>query len=223
MSYQKYIRKTDDGWPTFYIPDIDESYHSNFGARTESKHIYIEQALAQSKKTEPIVFDIGFGTGLNAFETYLYATKNKQKVWYHTIEKNILTEGEITSLNINTILTEEEYTVFKNLHDCTWNTNHELSPYFVIHKIAGDITSHKTIPNNIDVVYFDAFSPTKEKDLWSSKVFSKLYKHMDPESLLTTYCVKGDVKRSLKECGFTIEKIPGPPHGKREILRAKKL
>ncbi|MDA3882414.1 MAG: tRNA (5-methylaminomethyl-2-thiouridine)(34)-methyltransferase MnmD [Bacteroidales bacterium] len=223
MSHTKRIQKTEDGWPTFFVPEIDESYHSNYGARTESRHIYIDQALAQTHKPEPLVLDVGFGTGLNAFETYLYAEKHRQKTIYYTIEKHILTAEEIASLKINTIVTKQEFTLFKQLHDCAWNTTHELSPYFVIHKISGDITTCEHIPYNIDVIYFDAFSPSKEEGLWSKAVFTKLHKHMSPESLLTTYCVKGDVKRTLKSCGFSIEKIPGPPEGKREILRAKKI
>ncbi|MFO7869226.1 MAG: tRNA (5-methylaminomethyl-2-thiouridine)(34)-methyltransferase MnmD [Bacteroidales bacterium] len=223
MPHQRIVQKTEDGWPTFFIPEIDETYHSCYGARTESRHIYIEQGLAQSSQTAPVVLDVGFGTGLNAFETYLYAEQNKTNVYLYAIEKHILSSAEIDSLNIQNILNAKDFSIFKQLHDCSWNKTHTISPYLSIHKIQGDIQNSTHIPSHIDVVYFDAFAPSKEKELWNESVFKTLHAHMSLHGILTTYCVKGDVKRSLKNCGFSISKIPGPPNGKRENLRAVKI
>ena len=222
-SFSRFVKMTADGWPTLYVPDIDETYHSCFGARTEAQHIFIHHGLeAYPFKANLCVFEVGFGTGLNAFEACLWAQKNAVHVNYYTIEKHILSISDITSLHIENYISTEEYSTFMNIHECTWNTLHTIHKFFNITKISGDIREYSNYPQNIDVVFFDAFSPEKQSDVWSSQIFASLYTHMNIDGVLTTYCVKGNVKRTLKEIGFNIEKLAGPPGGKREILRAKK-
>jgi len=221
--FSRIVKKTADGWPTLYVAEIDETYHSCFGARTEAQHIFIHHGLeALPHKTNLCVFEVGFGTGLNAFEACIWAQKNAVHVNYHTIEKYILSSTDIRSLDIENYINTEEYSTFMNIHECSWNTHHTVNNYFNITKISEDIRKYSNFPQNIDVVFFDAFSPEKQSDVWTSQIFASLYAHMNHRGILTTYCVKGDIKRTLKNVGFHIEKLAGPPGGKREILRAKK-
>ncbi|MCK9561607.1 MAG: tRNA (5-methylaminomethyl-2-thiouridine)(34)-methyltransferase MnmD [Bacteroidales bacterium] len=222
-THSKIVTPTNDGWPTLYVPEIDETYHSHFGARTESQHVFIHYGLDFCANTQDVcVFEVGFGTGLNAFESCKWARKHKQKITYYSIEKHILQNKEIEQLHLENQLNKNEYDTFLSIHACNWDTPHEIHDFFTLHKIHGDMCTYKNLPKNIDVVFFDAFSPEKQSELWSSHVFEKLYEQMKKGGVLTTYCVKGHVKRRLQDIGFSIEKLPGPKNGKREVLRAQK-
>ncbi len=215
------IKTSSDGSHTIYNAETDEHYHSIFGAYTESKHIFIENGLNRSKANPVKVLEIGFGTGLNAFLTSIEGFKSNKKIIYEGIEMNPLEPEIVQSLNYPAIINPSYTQLFIQLHESKWNETLELTPNFSFKKILGDATKIR-LSSGFDVVYFDAFSPEKQPELWSERVFNKIYKAMNQNGILTTYCAKGSVKRLLKSVGFKIELLSGPP-GKRHMIMAIKL
>ncbi|MBN2813305.1 MAG: tRNA (5-methylaminomethyl-2-thiouridine)(34)-methyltransferase MnmD [Bacteroidales bacterium] len=217
------IVPTDDGSDTLYVPEINEHYHSVFGAITESDWVFIRSGLQFSHQPENIsVFEVGFGTGLNALLACNWAITHNRQISYYTIEKFPIPMDIIGRLNFTDCLPAipGATDLFHTMHRSPWNEIVHLHPRFSMQKIQGDMTIYNQDSYH-DVVFFDAFSPDRQPEMWTTEIFRKLYDHMHSGGVLTTYCVKGLVKRRLKEAGFTIEKLPGPP-GKREILRAVK-
>lgn len=215
------LEPTADGSNTLFVPELDEHYHSVKGALTESQHIFIQMGLNHSQAESPHVLEIGFGTGLNAFLTLLEAEKQQRKVCFTSIERYPLKEDIVRKLGYPEIIAPEKSEKFYALHTAPWNQSVEISPCFTLHKIEGDFT-HFDFQSHYDVVYFDAFAPEKQPEMWSQPLFDRLYRQMNPGGILTTYCAKGVVRRMLQAAGFTVERLPGPPSGKREILRASK-
>lgn len=215
------LEPTADGSNTLFVPELDEHYHSVKGALTESQHIFIQMGLNHSQAESPHVLEIGFGTGLNAFLTLLEAEKQQRKVCFTSIERYPLKEDIVRKLGYPEIIAPEKSEKFYALHTAPWNQFVEISPCFTLHKIEGDFT-HFDFQSHYDVVYFDAFAPEKQPKMWSQPLFNRLYQQMNPGGILTTYCAKGVVRRMLQAAGFTVERLPGPPGGKREILRASK-
>lgn len=215
------LEPTADGSNTLFVPELDEHYHSVKGALTESQHIFIQMGLNHSQAESPHVLEIGFGTGLNAFLTLLEAEKQSRKVCFTSIERYPLKEDIVRKLGYPEIIAPEKSEKFYALHTVPWNQFVEISPCFTLHKIEGDFT-HFDFQSHYDVVYFDAFAPEKQPEMWSQPLFNRLYQQMNPGGILTTYCAKGVVRRMLQAAGFTVERLPGPPGGKREILRASK-
>lgn len=212
------LKQTEDGSHTLYNKTIDECYHSIHGAKNESNHIFIQSAFLQCKKQEVSVFEMGFGTGLNAFLTLLTAEKNTQKVNYEAVELYPVSADFFSKINY--AKTKEEESIFEKLHRSEWNKLEKITENFSIFKHYDDIKNLKFI-NHFDIVYFDAFSPEKQPDLWDNSIFKRLYNAMNQNAILTTYCAKGIVRRTLQEVGFSVERLAGPI-GKREILRATK-
>lgn len=212
---------TEDGSSSLRRKDLGEGYHSTFGAIEEGVHIFINAGLRNIEKHSLInILEIGFGTGLNAILTLDYSNKENQKIYYQTIEKYPLSQEIISQLNYGKVLSLEEE--FLNLHSVSWNENAKINNLFSIHKIDKPAENLNYKSNFFDIIYFDAFAPQFEENLWQQEMFTKLYSSLKEGGLLVTYCCKGDVKRALKASGFQIEKLPGPK-GKREILRAKKI
>jgi tRNA U34 5-methylaminomethyl-2-thiouridine-forming methyltransferase MnmC len=212
---ERIIEKTADGSNTLYLPELDEHYHSIKGALTESMHIFIHLGLNHSKAIEPNILEIGFGTGLNAFLTLKAAKKEKRKINYTSIELYPLSLELIKELNYSSD------TLFYKLHQCEWNKEQIIDPYFTLYKIEGDYTNY-TFSNKYDIIYFDAFAPDKQPEMWNPQLFNTLYSIMNKNGILTTYCSKGVVRRMLQSAGFTVERLQGPVNGKREVLRATK-
>jgi tRNA U34 5-methylaminomethyl-2-thiouridine-forming methyltransferase MnmC len=212
---------TADGSHTIWLPEINEHYHSAFGAVTESEHIFIRSGLdiVLGTKDNLTVFEVGFGTGLNAYLTGLKALKTGKRIHYYAIEKYPVPYKVVESLNYP--VEKENPALFYQIHECGWDSDNVIHSNFTLNKINSDVTGYKP-PPGIDLVYFDAFSPEVQPEMWTAEIFNALYLSMNSGGILTTYCVKGSVKRTLRNCGFEIEKIPGPP-GKREILRARKI
>ena len=213
--------ETKDGSHSLYVPDLNENYHSSAGAITESNHIFIEHGLLQSDANPINIFEIGFGTGLNALLTRLTSKKINKKIYYTSIEKYPLDSSIYQILNYPEQLNiTKQY--FLQLHTCEWNKKIKLDKNFIMHKISGDWIDY--IPRGkYDVVFYDAFAPDFQPNIWNNNLLMKIYNCMNPKGILTTYTVKGEIKRKLKEVGFNIEKIKGPVGGKRENLRAFKL
>ncbi len=213
------IRQTEDGSSTIYVEELNEHYHSTHGAIAESKHIFIDTAFNFCEKKELRVLEIGFGTGLNAFLTCLEATNQNRRVHYHAIEKYPLTLDEAMLLNYDALLENQGISIL-DFHRTPWEESSRIVPSFILHKEKSDLLEMKAV-GPFDVIYFDAFAPDVQPELWSAEVFENIAKLTAPEGILTTYSVKGDVKRALRTAGFIVKRIPGPK-GKRQILRAIK-
>ncbi|MDD4141478.1 MAG: tRNA (5-methylaminomethyl-2-thiouridine)(34)-methyltransferase MnmD [Bacteroidales bacterium] len=222
------LRITADNSSTLYVPELDETYHSVNGAIQESNHIFINLGLRPCLeiKEECTVFEMGFGTGLNALLTLIETEKYAKHVEYISIEKFPLEQDVVTSLNYARLLNVSE-DMFLQLHECPWGEHIRISDYFTLSKIYGDLTSlsnqNVLFPNenSVDTVYFDAFSPSRQPELWSENVLQLMYNILKPEGTLVTYCAKNSFKKELKQLNFIVETLPGPP-GKREITRAHK-
>ncbi len=215
------IIPTADGSHTLYVPALDEHYHSVHGAIQESNHVFIEAGLKQLIHLPEInVFEVGFGTGLNAFLTLKYALENRIKINYQAIEKYPLLPAEFEALNFTGGQNNKEFQQFLMLHQSPWEKWIAIEPNFRLYKIEGSLEK-SDFEGNIHLVYFDAFAPDKQSELWSDEIFSRLFNKMAAGGILVTYCAKGQVRRNLQSAGFKTERIPGPP-GKREMLRARK-
>lgn len=214
------LQQTLDGSHTIYIPEIDEHYHSTNGAIQEARHIYISKAYNFSNCTNPTVFEVGFGTGLNALLTALEAEKQQRKTTYISIEKYPIAEAEYSQLNFPYLIEENPIELFSKIQSASWNEFVEISPWFSLKKIHADLINLPEIPN-VDVVYFDAFAPNKQASMWTEPVFQYLFNAINCNGVLTTYCAKGDVRRLLQKVGFLVERTDGPI-GKREMIRATK-
>jgi len=214
--------KTDDGSDTLFAQETGEHYHSTFGAVQESMHIFISAGLRQCHKTDINLFEVGFGTGLNAYLTVLETAITKQTIRYIAIEKYPLPPGIWTNLNYPSFIPGGNPELFRKINEAEWNTEVKITEYFSILKLDADLTLIDYSPLPLfDLVYFDAFSPEKQPYLWETKIFLQLAQHCSPMAKIVTYCAKGVVRRSLIEAGYIAERIPGPP-GKREMLRGTK-
>ena len=215
------LEQTADGSYTLYVPELDEHYHSVKGALTESQHIFIDMGLKHSSVTAPHILEIGLGTGLNCVLTLLEAKESQRHVHYTGIERYPLNEEIIRKLNYPSIIGKECEEDYFAIHQAPWEEDVCLSPWFTLHKMEGDFT-HYTFEQKYDIIYFDAFAPEKQPEMWEQSLFDNLYNVLNEGGILTTYCAKGVVRRMLQTAGFKVERLPGPPGGKREILRATK-
>ena len=214
------IIKTSDGSHTVYVPDLDEHFHSVHGAVQESSIVYINNGYTFCRKDPVRIFEAGFGTGLNALLTADRCITEKRTVFYTSIEKDPLPE-EITSLfNYSDYAGDYGKQLFAAIHLAEWGKEVEISEYFHLTKIKGDL-SLESLTGKFDLVYFDAFGPDKQPEMWSKEIFTKITEILDESGVLVTYSSKGSVKRILKACGFSVGLLPGPP-GKREVIRAIK-
>ncbi|GHT60865.1 hypothetical protein FACS189451_01720 [Bacteroidia bacterium] len=211
------LETTADGSHTFFLPEMGEHYHSVNGAIQESKHVYLDAGFKQCGKPEIQVLEMGFGTGLNALITALEAENQKNKVFYTGLEKFPLSPEMIGQLNYS----ETNPALFQAIHQAGWGKSELVNPYFQLEKIQTDFRDYN-FPNKYDVVYYDAFAPDKQPEVWSQELFDKIFSAMNPDGILTTYCAKGNIRRMMQQAGFSVERIPGPP-GKREMLRGKVL
>lgn len=216
------LEKTADGSYTLYVPHLDEHYHSVKGALTESQHIFIEMGLKHSPALHPRILEIGLGTGLNCFLTLLTAEEMERKVHYTGIERYPLNEETVRKLDYPSIINQGHEEDYYAIHQAPWGTDTNLSPWFTLHKIEGDFTTYP-FEGKYDIIYFDAFAPEKQPEMWEQPLFDMLYNLLNEGGVLTTYCAKGVVRRMLQTAGFKVERLPGPPGGKREILRATRL
>jgi tRNA U34 5-methylaminomethyl-2-thiouridine-forming methyltransferase MnmC len=220
---EKKIILTEDGSHTIAIPERNLTYHSIHGAIHESVHVFIKAGLEYGLEAydwpEPVqLFEMGLGTGLNAILTAIAAEKIKRKIIYTAIEPFPLADEEIKALNYQQILANEE--LFLQLHRSRWQEDVKLTDYFSMRKERVDLLTFST-NQRFHLIYYDAFAPSAQPELWTGEVFEKLYHLLRSNSLLVTYCAKGDVRRAMQAAGFTVEKLKGPP-GKREMLRATK-
>ncbi|MDZ7740740.1 MAG: tRNA (5-methylaminomethyl-2-thiouridine)(34)-methyltransferase MnmD [Bacteroidota bacterium] len=211
-----------DGSSSRYVPEMDEYYHSSHGAITESRHIFINAGLKQVHKDHVDIFEVGFGTGLNALLSFQYALEHGISINYQGIEKYPLPPGITDLLNYAEMLDFSGARIgFKKLHRSEWDREHRLHPLFHFTKIHADALEHIYPRNRADLIYFDAFAPDKQSEMWTREIFQKMFLLLRQGGSLLTYSAKGQLKRDLRTCGFRVESLAGPP-GKREISRAVK-
>lgn len=215
------IQTTEDGSATLFVEELDEHYHSVKGALTESEHIYRDcafryRAANTSSPSLPLtILEVGFGTGLNAVVTAMVADASCP-VHYVTLEKYPVADNLLGHLGYEHIV---DANLFAAIHAAPWEQVAAITPYFTIEKRQCDFLSAQ-LPTSIDVVYFDAFAPEKQPEMWSPELFKRIFHAMNPGGVFTTYCAKGVIRRMLQSTGFVVERLTGPIGGKREILRA---
>lgn len=221
---QRQVISTNDGSTTIKVIDLNECYHSTFGAVTESMHIFIEAGLKfiSEHKNSVSVLEVGFGTGLNALLATIFAAENEISINYLGLEPYPVTNEEFKLLNYTDVLQHEDSALFyENIFRAENEAATTIHPFFKITKEIKSVQDWNAVEQTYDVIFFDAFAPEVQPEMWLTETFAKLYCSLKTEGVLVTYCCKGIVKRRLMECGFIIEKLPGPP-GKREFIRATK-
>ena len=218
---ERVIIKTADGSDSLYVKDLNEHYHSIHGAVQESEHVFIDAGLKyiSARNKNISVLEIGFGTGLNAYLTFIESSKLDLIINYSALETFPLEMDLIEKLNYAECLNEEK-DILKTIHACDWEKEIAVSNFFILHKIKNSL-QEIILSDSYDLIYFDAFGPNVQPEMWTEELFSKLFSALKPEGVLVTYCAKGEVKRILKRVGFDVESLKGPP-GKREMVRANK-
>lgn len=218
------IQKTSDGSSTLVHMVLGELYHSRHGAWTESQHIYILHGLHCLLETElPSirVFEMGFGSGLNAALTREEADRHQIPVHYTSLELYPLDASVIDKMEMPR-QTPDARKRWLDLHRSTWGEATQISPYFTLHKLQA---AFPNIPQETyakwHLVYYDAFAPAAQPELWNAEAMRACYEILVPGGMWLSYCAKGQVRRILRDAGFEVEALPGPP-GKREITRAIK-
>jgi tRNA U34 5-methylaminomethyl-2-thiouridine-forming methyltransferase MnmC len=204
------------------MTDMDETYHSSHGAVQEAKHVFLEHGLnALPSLTTIRIFEMGFGTGLNALLTLEAAEQQNKHIHYTGIEAFPVELEMALKLNYEQYVSSENQHFFTSLHTSEWNSDQPITPFFTINKIEGNIESFLPRKSCIDLIYFDAFGPRAQADMWDMVILEKMASLLAPGGVFVTYCAKGQLKRDLKSIGLRVESLPGPP-GKREMTRAWK-
>jgi tRNA U34 5-methylaminomethyl-2-thiouridine-forming methyltransferase MnmC len=217
------IYSNTDGSKTLLNQSLNETYHSRHGAIAESLHVFIEKGLRHyliSEKKEISIFEMGFGTGLNALLS-LYHQQQKQRIHYHAVETFPLDYELVQQLNYTMDLPTEISECYEQMHQLPWEQKLVITSNFSLLKQKADLGTLTLVGNSVDLVYFDAFAPDIQPELWCAAIFEMLFTAMRNESVLVTYSSKGDVRRNLIQAGFEVEKLEGPPF-KRHMLRALK-
>jgi len=215
------IVETKDGSHTIFIPEWNESYHSKNGAIQEAKHVFIQAGLSLFKGKSISVLEIGFGTGLNAFITFLEAKEVNQQINYVGVEAYPVVLEEVEKLNyVKELKADKEKAVFQKMHTSNWEHETELSSFFKLNKRKQFFQDIKDV-DSFDLVYFDAFGFNLQPELWTEEIFKNLFVAMKKDAVLVTYACRTSIRKAMLSVGFRVEKLPGAP-GKREMLRAFK-
>jgi len=212
------VIKTKDGSDTIIDQSKNETFHSINGAINESIHIFINNGLKTISKNELKILEIGFGSGLNCLLTYL-KKEPKQIVTYHTIDLFPIHKGLYESLNFFNELNVSHETYLK-IMDIPWDNEVKAFNNFYLKKIRCNLLDFET-NYFYDIIYFDAFSPNVQPELWTFEIFQKLFCMLLQSGIIITYSSKGDVKRALRKAQFEVHRLSGPK-GKRHILKAIK-
>lgn len=235
------LKNTREGIHTLHHKKLNESYHSLHGSLQESMHVFIDNgfnARIYSSSCKPLsILEMGFGTGLNALLTFRENLKLNRCIHYTTVEAYPLPMNFLNRLNYFDFIEPALKPLFMQMHECNWfentnlrfpdgiknhNSSRKVRPesFFTLYKIQADMLELQ-LEDSYDLVYYDAFSPAHQPELWTFEVMKKIYDACNPGAVLVTYCAKGEVKRTLKKAGFKVETLPGP-NGKREIIRTIK-
>ncbi|MES2389546.1 MAG: tRNA (5-methylaminomethyl-2-thiouridine)(34)-methyltransferase MnmD [Bacteroidota bacterium] len=232
---------TADGSHTLYLPELNETYHSRNGAVQESEYVFIEQGFKEASvgKSALSILEIGFGTGLNALLTAIKSASAGIKTVMHTLEPYPL-ELEITGelnytdqlsgcvpgIAANVSVSEPQQVIdmisaWDNIINGPWEQEYTVSAYFSLKKIKATLEDFSGPAEVYDLVYFDAFAPNRQPEVWQLSNMVKCYAMLKPGGMLVTYSAQGDMKRTLKEAGFKVRRLKGPP-GKWQMVRAAK-
>jgi len=216
---------TADGSTTIGIPSWKEHYHSTHGAVNEAMHVFIQNGLSHWKSQNPDavrcnLLEIGFGTGLNAWLTFLNNVDSYLTVFYDGIEAFPVQIELIEALNYTQLAESSKANIFRSMHLNEWNVPLSLSPNFTLTKIQSTFEAVKA-KDAYDLIYYDAFGARVQPELWTVEMFQKMQNALKPGGVLVTYCAKGSVRRAMLDVGLEVERLIGPP-GKREMLRASK-
>lgn len=213
------VQITADGSATMYSPLYNATYHSKHGAVQESMHVFIKHGLLYKYEQKPVgelsVFEMGFGTGLNALLTAEFALSNGANIYYESLELHPLNNEELAGVSYN-----DNKLLLEQLHNADWNKEAVINEYFTLQKREADLLNYKPV-KQFDVIFYDAFAPSTQPELWTVDVFKKLNDMLNEGGVLVTYCSKSGVRRAMIAAGLNVEKLQGPP-GKREMLRAFK-
>lgn len=217
---ERHLQLTADGSHTIQIDELNVTYHSKHGAIQESRHVFIDAGISYLHQVKQLneyqILEMGFGTGLNVLLTVIFSHQMDLRINYHSIEAFPLSTDEVSSLNYGNLLQQES--LFSLLHAANWDMTTTIHPKFELYKNLCKLDAFVT-EEKFNLIYYDAFAPTAQPELWTVEVFEKLYQLLKPEGILVTYCSKGVVRRAMETAGFRVTKLQGPP-GKREMVRA---
>lgn len=220
------IMVTGDGSKTIFIPEWNEQYHSKHGAIQEARHVFLKTGLSHylerfPDKKDIDILEMGFGTGLNALLTFFDSKKSSISVHYTAVEAYPISQEEVAAMEYTKEIEHDEgLSIYNALHDAVWEIRTSISKTFQLTKRKQNFEQITDL-DRYDLVYFDAFGPRVQPELWTEPIFLKMYASLKMGGVLTTYCAQGAARRAMQAVGFTVERLPGPP-GKREMLRATK-
>ncbi len=220
---ERIILQTADLSNTIYVKDLDETFHSVNGALQESNHVFIQAGFDEiiKSKNKIKIFEVGFGTGLNALLTFTESFANNISVSYTSIEAFPLEKTIVEELGYKNLFDKKYHSYIDKIQNANWNETIQLNENSSLTKV--NIKLEEYIFNStFDLVYFDAFAPDKQPELWTEEIFKNIFNNMNEGGILVTYSAKGEVRRRMQRVGFIVERLPGPK-GKREMLRARKL
>lgn len=212
---------TADGSHTVLLPETNTTYHSRHGALQESMHVFIEAGLHEvmKEKREISIFEMGFGTGLNALLTCKEAEQHSLEIDYHSIEPNPIDLQFASALNFGSFAPLQSYGgLFEQMHKTPFGQPCSLNARFSLTRYRQRLQDFSPT-RSFDLVYYDAFAPSLQPELWTTEIFSKLKSILEDGACLVTYCSKSQVRRAMQAAGLRVTKIPGP-RGKREMVRA---
>ena len=214
---------THDGSHSLLNEQLNETYHSVHGALQESRYVFIQQGLdflyENSAKPSINILEIGFGTGLNALLSLQRSIVDNLVIHYTTLEAFPIEDDTWPKLNYAD--SAESKTLFEKLHRANWNQPVEIAPGFHLQKLHTTLQQVALEPNHFDLIYFDAFAPNKQPEMWELPMLQKVAEAMKSNGVFVTYCAKGQLKRDLQNLSLKVESLQGPP-GKREMVRAIK-
>jgi tRNA U34 5-methylaminomethyl-2-thiouridine-forming methyltransferase MnmC len=218
---KKEIILTKDGSTSIFLPELNETYHSRFGAIQEAKHVFIKNGLSLFNDKSVSVLEIGFGTGLNAFITFLETLETNQKINYVGVEAYPVEVEMLKSLNyVSALNATTHQSIFDEMHLSDWESENKIASHFNLTKRKQKFEEISD-SNAFHLIYFDAFGFDVQPELWNEVIFQKMYNALLPNGVLVTYACRTSIKKAMLSAGFRVEKLPGAP-GKREMLRAFK-
>jgi len=230
MAEQLSIVETKEGIHTLYNNKVNEHYHSVIGSMQESMHVFIRNGFCKAvrNKDQVSILEMGFGTGLNAILTYRENQIYRRAIHYTGIDIQPLPMQIVNRLNYFEYFGQQLQPVFEEMHSCKWlewsRLKNNFSPAnktaFNLLKIETDILDHR-FDDHYDLIYYDAFSPSHQSQLWQGELFHKIYEAANKGAILVTHCAKAAVRKTLESVGFKVETLPGYS-GKTEMIRAVK-
>lgn len=225
MALNPKIEVTEDGSNTLVHPKFNAHYHSVFGAIQESNHVFIDSGLKfqqpNLQDNRCRILEVGFGSGLNAFNTLISSEELSINIDYVGVEQYPISLETVSQLNFPTAFKREDLqSTFNKMHDIEWEKPVKISENFTLEKRQQDIFN-LIDENDYDLIFYDAFGPGAQPELWTAPIFEILYKSLKDQGVLVTYCAQGAARRAMQSVGFAVQRCPGPP-SKRHMLRAVK-